>query len=89
VNVDGAHIAALLRTPQFRQLFPNITPVLTTTPPCCGMAIDLYSGIKRSMLGMSDEQARMVARALGIPPKTPMTIRVASKHRVDSRTFMV
>jgi hypothetical protein len=41
------------------------------------------------LLSMSEQQARRVAAALGIPPGTQMVVRLVTRSRVDSRTYLV
>ena len=89
VTLDSAHIDALVANRSFSQLFPGMVVNRQASQSCCGQAVEYFRDVKQRLLGMSGEQARRVAAAIGIQPNTRMTVRVVYKNRVDTRSFDV
>ena len=89
VILDSRHVSALVHSPMFSQLFPGVVPQRIPRTSCCGGQQEAYQDIKSMLLSMSEQQARRVAAALGIPPGTQMVVRLVTRSRVDSRTYLV
>jgi len=89
IILDNRHVSALVSSPVFRALFPGVNPQPIPRTSCCGRSSEAYQDVKQLLLGMSEEQARKVATAVGIPQGTRMVVRLVTRNRADTRTYTI
>lgn len=87
ITLDGQHLQALVSHPSFRALFPGVGVSRAQVASCCGRQLSSHADLRAALLSMSERQADRVKAALGVPLSTPLTVRLVTRDRVQTRTF--